>query len=138
MSQPGERIWTVDLWGQHPETLEWMPYPPEVIVNSLLELEGTLRRIGGVVQIASRRFEISPGRVETIALVYRWRSFVPLDKAQTAPPIEQDGTAEQAQAQAVAPPPPAELPEHDERPPEFVEAPSDGPVTHDSVVPAGS
>lgn len=127
MSQPGERIWTVDLWGQHPQTGEWMPYAPQLLGDSLLELEGQLRRLGGVVQIASRRFEISPGRVETIALVYRWRSFVPLDKAQTAPPVEQDGSPEQAQAQAVAAPPPPELPEHDVAPP-----PSD------AAVPAGS
>lgn len=134
MSPPAERIWTVDTYfvrqvadpvtGQ-PVT-EWVP-DPTALPNALLELNGLLTRVGGVVQTATRRREISPGRVETIAVVFRWRSFVPVDKTQEAPAGEQDGTDAQAAAPPLAPVP--DLPAEDEPIP--AEEPAPEPVAAD-------
>lgn len=134
MSPPAERVWTVDTFFvrqvQDPATgqlvPEWVP-DPNALPNALLELNGLLTRVGGVVQMATRRREISPGRVETIAVVFRWRSFVPVDKTQEAPPGEQDGTEAQAAAPPLAPVP--DLPAEDEPIP--VEEPTPEPVAAD-------
>jgi len=119
MSTPAERIWTVDTYyvrevadpitGQ-PVT-QWVP-DPNALPIALAELNGLMTRVGGVVQMATRRHEISKGRVETVAVVFRWRSFVPVDRSQEAPAHEQDGTEAQAAAPPLAPVP--DLPPEDE------------------------
>jgi hypothetical protein len=111
MSVPSERIWIVETYFVDPSDGQYK-HDPHALPNALLELVGTLTRIGGVVQVATRRVEIAQGRTETVAVVFRWRSFVPVDKAQVAPDRERDGTAEQA----AAPPldQPSELPGDDE------------------------
>lgn len=108
MSQPAERTWIVEHYrvNERGELVE----DPSALTNALLELYGLLHRVGGVVQIATRRRELyEGGPIITAATVYRWRSFVPVDHAQEAPAPERDGTAEQA----AAPPPaaPAEVAE---------------------------
>lgn len=108
MSAPAERVWTVDTKLFDVESQQWLDVP-NALVNALLEVNGLMLRIGGVLQIASRRHEIAQGRIETIALIFRWRSFVPVDHSQVAPPLEQDGT--EAQAAAAPLPPVPELPE---------------------------
>lgn len=113
MSSPAERIWTVNTYlvdeagGYHEQ--------PQALTTALLECVGIISRLGGVIQMASRRQEIAPGWVVTVAVVFRWRSFVPVDRAQEAPPAEQDGSAVQAEAPPLAQP--ADLPLADAPPP---------------------
>lgn len=111
MSPPAERIWTVNTYYIDSATKQYVP-DPEALPTALLELNGLMTRVGGVMQMATRRAEIAPGRVETLAVVFRWRSYVPLDKSQEAPAMEQDGTEAQAAAPPLAPAP--DLPPDDE------------------------
>lgn len=102
MSSPAERIWTVDTYlvdefGNYHEQ-------PQALTTALLECVGMISRLGGVIQMATRRQEVN-GLVVTVAVVFRWRSFTPVERAQEAPPAEQDGTAAQAQAPPLAQPP---------------------------------
>lgn len=107
---PAERVWTVPV-GFVDDAGSYVP-DGQALATSLLEIQGLLLRVGGVVQIATRRQEIAPGRIETTAIVYRWRSFVPVDRSQEAPPRERDGTPEQEAAEPL--PTPEELPADDE------------------------
>lgn len=114
MSVPAERIWTIDIFHQDPQTGEWFP-DEKALPNALLELIGIMTRVGGVFQMGTRRYEIAPGRIETVGVVIRWRSFAPVEKGgadQVAPPVEQDGAAAQAAAEPLAEPP--DLPPRDE------------------------
>lgn len=129
MSQPKERIWIIyhfdvdDAGGLIPR--------PDLVAAGMAEIGVILSRVGGVITVATRRKEVAEGRVETLATVVRWRSFVPMERAQEAPVAEQE-----TGAPPTPPPPggeevlaipddpitdPAPLPE------------SDGPVTHESV-----
>lgn len=117
MSKPSERVWTVELFVPNPETGA-PEHDPAALPNALLELVGLMARVGGVVQMASRRAEVAPGRIETIGVVFRWQSFVPVDKGgQEPPPAE---AADPGEAE------------------EFAEVAEDEgqPVSHESVVPA--
>lgn len=101
---PAERSWTV-VTARRNEITGALEADPNALGVALGELQGILLRLGGVVQFAPRRQEFDDGRIETLAVVVRWRSFVPLDRAAQAPPREQDGS----EAQAVAPA--AEIPD---------------------------
>ena len=97
MSPPAERIWTVNTY--YVDKQGQYVHDPDALPNALLELNGLMARVGGVMQMATRRTEIAPGRVETLAVVFRWRSFVPMDRSQDAPELERDGTPEQEAAE---------------------------------------
>ena len=58
MSKPSERDWIVETWLVDEQTGEWFP-DPNALPKALLELNGILSRIGGVVQIGTRRMEIA-------------------------------------------------------------------------------
>lgn len=107
---PAERVWTVPT-GYVDDNGLWVP-DVNALTTALLELQGLMFRVGGVMQIATRRQEIAPDRIETTAMVFRWRSFVPVDRSQQAPVREQDGTPEQAAAAPL--PTPEEMPVEDE------------------------
>jgi hypothetical protein len=109
-TNPSERVWVVPV-GFVDENGQWIP-DVNALTTGLLELQGLLFRVGGVMQIATRRQEVAPERIETTALVFRWRSFVPVDRSQEAPPRERDGTPEQAEAEPLIQP--EELPADDE------------------------
>lgn len=122
MSVPAERIWIVDHFVTKDDGLGGTEYIPDpaAVNNGMLEIGAILSRVGGVVTLATRRQEISPGRVETVATVVRWRSFVPLERAQEAPPAEQEyppsgdpdpAAAETPAADPPATPPPVEEPQ---------------------------
>lgn len=94
MSQPAERIWFIYHYDRDPTTGELIPRPDEV-QREFLELAVLASKIGGVFTLATRRKEIEEGlfkgQVLTLATVVRYRTFVPLEKAQEAPPAEQNG-----------------------------------------------
>lgn len=123
---PAERVWTV-VTARHNAVTGSVEADPAALGVALAELQGILLRLGGVVQFATRRQEVEPGRVETLAVVIRWRSFVPIDRSQEAPPVEQDGST----AAAAAPPleVPADLGDQ-----AFVPDPQE-PVTFEDVLP---
>lgn len=87
MTPPSERIWICYHFDEGPEGLE--PNPGRV-QTFFAELAVIQSRIGGTMTLATRRKEVAPGRVETMATICRWRSFVPIEKAQEAPPAEQE------------------------------------------------
>lgn len=128
MSQPKERIWIIyhfdvdDAGGLIPR--------PDLVASGMAEIGVILSRLGGVVTLATRRKEVAEGRVETLATVVRWRSFVPVEKAQEAPVTEQDSSP------ATPPPPGTEeilaIPDDPIADPAPLPEP-DGPVTHESV-----
>jgi hypothetical protein len=89
---PAERTWTIVTARENPVTQE-LEADPAALGVALGEL-----------QFASRRQEFPGGRIETLAVVVRWRSFVPIDRSQVAPPREQDGTTAQAAAEPVVTP----------------------------------
>ncbi len=99
MSVPAERTWIVDSYVVDRDG-NYLPDPQSVAI-AMAELQAILTRVGGVATLATRRQEISPGRTETLALVIRWRSFVPMEKAQEAPEHEQETDAPES---APAPP----------------------------------
>jgi hypothetical protein len=126
---PAERVWTVVTARQNPITGA-VEADPAALGVALAELQGILLRLGGVVQFATRRQQLDDGRVETLAVVVRWRSFSPVDRAQQAPPVEQDGTEAQAAADSRETPPDI----GDEA---WVDASEEhAPITHESVLPA--
>jgi hypothetical protein len=97
MSTPAERAWVVDAFlvqDRGDGFADYIPDPNAVLV-AMGELQAILQRVGGVATVTAARREISEGRVETLAFVFRWRSFAPVD------------TPEPEQGIAAGPPAPA-------------------------------
>lgn len=126
---PAERTWTI-ITARRNELTGAVEADPQALLDSLAELNGILLRLGGTIQFATRRQEVEEGRIETLAVVVRWRSYSPVNKAQAAPPQEMDGTAEQVAAGGPVPAP-ADI--SDEA---YVNGPEEQePVTFESVLP---
>lgn len=108
---PAERVWTVPCFVRA-DSGELLRDPGQVR-EAMLELAGILMRIGGMVQMVTRREEISPGAIETTEVIVRWRSYAPVTPlpadaeealeaagAQEAEEVEEQPVAEQEPALA--------------------------------------
>lgn len=126
MSVPAERVWIIDhvvevaagapgamlVPDEQTGAARYYVPDPNAVSTGMLEIAAILSRIGGVVTLATRRKEISPGHAVTLATVVRWRSFAPLEKAQEAPVAEQEQPpAAEPPAEPVSEPEPVEEPQ---------------------------
>jgi hypothetical protein len=74
--QQSERLWTVPCFVRTDDG-ELLP-DTQAVASAMFECQAILTRVGGVMSLAAKRVEISPGRFETTAIVVRWQSFVPV------------------------------------------------------------
>jgi hypothetical protein len=84
-TKPSERVWEVDCFVvDHAQGIV-LP-DPVAVRESMFEVQAILTRLGGVVQIGSKRDENypSPGQVSTTKLLFRWQSFAPISPPEDA------------------------------------------------------
>jgi hypothetical protein len=104
----------------------------EAAAAALLELQGPLQRLGGTVAIASVRDEVTPGRVETVALQFNFDTYVPMEQR----PTERAG--QQPKAETPPPPKPQPVPDPEPEAPEPDERPAQNVSEREERVRAGS
>jgi hypothetical protein len=102
----------------------------EAAAAALLELQGPLQRLGGTVAIASVRDEVTPGRVETVALQFNFDTYVPMEQR---PP-----DSESPKAETPPPPKPQPVPDPEPEAPEPDERPAQNVSEREERVRAGS
>lgn len=94
-SKAARRVWVIEE-GYDPETGEPSgTYDRQAAAELLADLEGTLARVGGMVNMTVRRVQIGEAMGEPVAeareLVVTWDSFTPLERVEDGP--EQDAPA---------------------------------------------
>lgn len=85
-TKPSERVWEIDCFVP---TEHGLLADPLEVDRGMAEVGAILRRIGGVVSLASLREEIEPGRVVTTKILVRHQTFVPLMSGVTTPAGEE-------------------------------------------------
>ena len=75
-----ERQWVVpeDL----PDHTDIIPVDREEVLHAFQGAEEILHRLGGVIQIAAQRVEVSDGRFIPVGYVFRHISYAPAQRAQ--------------------------------------------------------
>lgn len=99
--KPAKRQWEVRVYPVHPETGETVKLDEyrddREFAQSILELKGILDRLGGVVSIATKREEFGSGDIRTVALIFRWEAFVPVQRSKEPEPVEEPPTVVEAE-----------------------------------------
>jgi len=100
---PSERTWTVPCYVTTAEG-DLLP-DPQGLASALYEVQAILTRVGGVIQMGTKRESIPvppgyPEQIATTAVVVRWKAFAPV--------VRDDPAAEIASAETIplAPPVP--------------------------------
>lgn len=99
-SKAARRVWVIEE-GYDPETGEPSgTYDRQAAAELLADLEGTLARVGGMVNMTVRRVQIGEAMGEPVAeareLVVTWDSFTPLERLEGEG--EEDGPEQDAPA----------------------------------------
>ena len=94
MSSKARRVWIIEE-GFNPETGESTGcYDRQQAAELLVDLEGTLARVGGMVNLTVQRVQVGEAMgeplAESVALIATWDSFTPLERPDAPAPADAD------------------------------------------------
>lgn len=95
---PQEKVWRVEavVRADNGEILR----DPVAVREGMLELGAILSRVGGTAALVAERNEVEPGRVETTAIIVRYRTFSPI-VTRVEEPLAEEGEVEVPDGKAV-------------------------------------